>query len=125
MPLVNSNQFGQSYKFGFQDADAPTIVGFVPRAAELRWEAETFSAATDGEGLADSITTTKPDKRKITATFSGYIRAGFDASAISHSFTFQGRFYIVRNITDPRRKGEYNEASLECESYANVTSVAA
>lgn len=122
MALVSTNQFGASYKFGFESTDAPTITGFVARAAELRWEAETFAQAMDGEGHTEAIATSKPDKRKITATFSGYILTGFDASTISASFTFQGRFYIVRNVSDPRKKGEFVEASLEAESYANVTS---
>lgn len=124
MALVSSNQFGQSYKFGFASTDAPTITGFVARSAELSWEAETFSQATDGEGVTDAVVTTTPAKRKITATFTGYILSGFDASAISASFTFQGRFFIVQKIGDPRKKGEFNEVTLEAMSFANVTGVA-
>lgn len=122
MALVNSNQFGASYLFGFLSTDAPTITGFVARSAELRFEAETFAQAQDGEGLTESVVTTKPDKRKITATFGGYILTGFDPSAISASFMFLGRFYIVRNVSQPKRKGEFNEVSLEAESYALITS---
>ena len=122
MALVNSNQFGQTYLFGFLSSDAPVITGFVARSAELRFEAETFAQAQDGEGVTESIVTTKPDKRKITATFGGYIISGFDPSSISASFTFLGRFYIVRNISQPKKKGEFNEASLEAESYALITS---
>lgn len=122
MPLVNSNQYGASYLFGFLSSDAPTITGFVARSAELRYEAETFAQAQDGEGLTESIVTTKPNKRKITATFGGYIFSGFDPDSISASFTFLGRFYIVRNVTQPKRKGEFNEVSLEAESYALISS---
>jgi hypothetical protein len=122
MPLVNSNQFGQSYLFGFSSSDAPTITGFVARSAELRYEAETFAQAQDGEGLTESVVTTKPNKRKITATFGGYIITGFDPSSISASFLFLGRFYIVRNVTQPKRKGEFNEVTLEAESYALIIS---
>lgn len=122
MPLVNSNQFGASYLFGFTSSDAPTITGFVARSAELRYEAETFAQAQDGEGITESVVTTKPNKRKITATFGGYILSGFDPSSISASFTFLGRFYIVRNVSQPKRKGEFNEVSLEAESYALITS---
>lgn len=122
MPLVNSNQFGQSYLFGFSSSDAPTITGFVARSAELRYEAETFAQAQDGEGITESVVTTKPDKRKITATFGGYIISGFDPSSISASFTFLTRFYIVRNVSQPKRKGEFNEVTLEAESYALITS---
>lgn len=122
MPLANSNQYGQSYLFGFSSADAPTITGFVARSAELRYEAETFAQAQDGEGITESVVTTKPDKRKITATFGGYILSGFDPSSISATFNFAGRFFIVRNVSQPKRKGEFNEVSLEAESYALVTS---
>jgi hypothetical protein len=122
MPLVNSNQFGQSYLFGFLSSDAPSISGFIARSAELRFEAETFAQAQDGEGLTESVVTTKPESRKITATFGGYIQTGFDPSTISASFTFLGRFYIVRNVSQPKRKGEFNEVSLEAESYALITS---
>ena len=122
MPLVNSNQFGQSYLFGFSSSDAPTITGFVARSAELRYEAETFAQAQDGEGVTESVVTTKPDKRKITATFGGYIITGFDPASISASFTFLTRFFIVRNVSQPKRKGEFNEVTLEAESYALITS---
>lgn len=120
MPLVNSNQFGQSYQFGFSSSDAPVISGFVARSAELRYEAETFAQAQDGEGITESVVTTKPDKRKITATFGGYITT-FDPSSISASFNFAGRLFIVRNVSAPRRKGEFVEASLEAESYALIS----
>jgi hypothetical protein len=122
MPLVNSNQFGQQYLFGFLSSDAPTITGFVARSAELRFEAETFAQAQDGEGLTESVVTTKPNKRKVTASFGGYIITGFDPSNIAASFTFLGRFYIVRNVSQPKRKGEFNEVTLEAESYALITS---
>ena len=122
MPLVNSNQFGQSYLFGFLSSDAPAITGFVARSAELRYEAETFAQANDGEGLTESVVTTKPNMRKVTATFGGYIITGFDPAAISASLTFLGRFYIVRNVSQPKRKGEFNEVTLEAESYGLITS---
>jgi hypothetical protein len=124
MALVNSNQYGANYLFGFLSTDAPAITGFVARSAELRYESETFAQAQDGEGVTESIVTTKPDKRKITATFGGYIISGFDASGIGDHFTFgtpTSRFYIVRNISVPKRKGEFSEVSLEAESYALVT----
>lgn len=124
MALVNSNQYGASYLFGFLSSDAPTITGFVARSAELRYEAETFVQAQDGEGVTESVVTTKPDKRKITATFGGYIISGFDGSGIGDHFTFgtpTSRFYIVRNISVPKRKGEFSEVSVEAESYALIT----
>lgn len=124
MALINSNQFGQSYLFGFSSADAPAIAGFVARSAELRYEAETFSQAQDGEGITESVVTTKSNKRKITATFGGYIQTGFDPANIAASFNFgtPSRFYIVRNVSVPKRKGEFSEVTLEAESYALITS---
>lgn len=122
MPLTNSNQYGQSYLFGFLSSDAPTITGFVARSAELRYEAETFAQAQDGEGITESVVTTKPDKRKITATFGGYILSGFDPSGIAATFSFASRFFIVRNVSQPKRKGEFNEVTLEAESYALISS---
>jgi hypothetical protein len=124
MALVNSNQYGQSYLFGFLSTDAPTITGFVARSAELRYEAETFVQAQDGEGVTESVVTTKPTARKITATFGGYIISGFDGSGIGDHFTFgspTSRFFIVRNVSVPKRKGEFNEVSLEAESYFLIT----
>ena len=124
MALVNSNQYGQSYLFGFLSSDAPSVTGFVARSAELRYEAETFVQAQDGEGITESVVTTRPTKRKITATFGGYIISGFDGSQLGDSFTFPpstGRFFIVRNVSVPKRKGEFNEVSLEAESYALIT----
>lgn len=124
MALVNSNQYGQTYEFGFPDDSAPTITGFVARGAELRFEAEVFAQAQEGEGHTDSIVTSKPDRRKITGTFTGYIHAGFDPGGIGDSFTFLDRFYIVRNVGVPRKKGEFAEVSLEAESYALIEGAA-
>lgn len=126
MALVESNQYGESWEFGFPDDAAPTIAGFIARSAELRYEAEVFAQAQDGEGHTDSIVTSKGAFRKITATFTGYIEAGFDVDTIGDSFEFPegGRFFITRNVSVPRRKGEFAEVSLEAESYGKITAVA-
>jgi hypothetical protein len=121
MALIHSNQYGASYDFGFPDDAAPTITGFVARTAELRYEAEVFAQAQEGEGHTDSVVTTQPQIRKITGTFGGYITSGFDPGGISASFLFLGRFFIVRNVSVPRRKGEFVEVSLEAESYGLIT----
>jgi hypothetical protein len=124
MALVYSNQYGAAYLFGLSSADAPTgITGFFARSAELRYEAEAFSQAQDGEGVTEAIVTTMPICRKITGTFGGYINSSFDATQIGDHFTFGSptRFFIVRNISVPRRKGEFVEASLEAESYYKIT----
>lgn len=120
MPLTRSNQYGESWEFGFPEDAAPSITGFVARSAELRYEAEVFAQAQEGEGHTDSIVTSKGDFRKITGTFGGYIEAGFDVDNIGDSFTFLERFFIVRNVGVPRRKGEFVEVSLEAESYGLI-----
>jgi hypothetical protein len=126
MAYQNVSQYGQSYLFGFPDDAAPTIAGFVARSAELRYEAEVFAQAQDGEGSTDSVVTTNADKRKITGTFGGYIFSTFDPGSFQGGFEFQTspgvtRYFIIRNVSVPRRKGEFAEISLEAESYALIT----
>lgn len=120
---ANMNQFGESWEFGFPSDAAPTITGFIARSAELRYEAEVFAQAQDGEGHTDSVVTSVGTMRKITGTFTGYIEAGFNVDTIGDSFTFLDppRFFITRNISVPRRKGEFVEVSLEAESYGKIT----
>lgn len=121
MALASSTQVGQSYVWGFQDSDAPTIgTGFVPRSAEVKYEPEVYSQATDGEGHTDSVTLSKADHRKWMATFTGYITDQFDPSTFSVSFEWLGRLFIIKGITKPLKKGEYAEVTIETESFANV-----
>jgi DUF1680 family protein len=122
---VNSNQYGQSYLFGFQSADAPSITGFVARGAELRYETETYSESHNAEGLVESVATTTQNKRKINATFMGYLLSTWDPNNAPTTFQFPpstGRWYIVKGLTQPKRKGEFNEVSLEAVSYPLLTS---
>lgn len=122
MALVNSTQYGQNYEFGFPEDGAPDFGGsFVARQAELRYEAEVFAQAQEGEGHTDSIVTSNADKRKVTGTFSGYIISGFSIDAFPPVFDFAGRHFIVRNVSIPRRKGEFAEVSVEGESYGLIT----
>ena len=121
MPLNNVNQYGASYSFGFQSSDAPSISGFFARSAELRYEAEVFAQAQDGEGMTESIVTTKPNLRKIVGTFTGYLQDGFDPGGISATFGFAGgRTFIVKNVSQAKRKGEFNEVTIEAESYGLI-----
>jgi hypothetical protein len=120
MSLVSNNQHGATYEFGFQAADAPAIAGFVARTADLKYEPEVDAVATDGEGHADSVTTSKPSKRKITATFTGYITDQFDPVSLPEGFNFNARFYLIKNISEPRQKGQYVEVSIEALSLAGV-----
>jgi hypothetical protein len=122
MPLVNSTQYGQNYEFGFPEDSAPDFGGsFVARQAELRYEAEVFAQAQEGEGHTDSIVTSNGDMRKVTGTFSGYILAGFNVDDFPPTFSFADRFFITRNVSVPRRKGEFAEVSCEAESYGLIT----
>lgn len=122
MALTKTNQHGASYEFGFDASDAPAITGFVARSAELKFAPEVNAKATDGEGAADSVTISKPDKRMITGTFTGYITDAWDPTTLADGFTFDGRFYLIQNITEPRTKGQYVEVSIEAESLAGVES---
>jgi hypothetical protein len=118
-----SNQFGGSYEFGFPSNIAPTINNFFARSCEFRYEAEVFAQAQEGEGHTDSVVTDRPEYRKITATLTGYIAAGFDVSQFQDSFVFPlipGRTFIIRNIGVPRRKGEFAEVTVESESYGLI-----
>lgn len=118
-------QHGQSWEFGFPSDGAPDFGGsFFARSAELRYEAEVFAQAQDGEGHTDSVVTSAGPFRKITGTFTGYIQAGFNVDNIADSFDFPAisRFFITRNVSVPRRKGEFAEVTVEAESYGGITS---
>lgn len=119
--LVKSNQHGQPYRWGFGAADAPTFAGFVARGADLKYAPEVKSEATDGEGHADSVVVSKPVNRMITATFTGYVTADWDPTAGADSFNFGGRFYIIDDITEPRKKGDFWEVSIAATSKAGIT----
>lgn len=129
MALVESTQYGNLYKWGFLAADAPSInANFTPRNGDLKIEPEVTSTATDGEGHAESITRTKQSLQKLTFSVSGYITPTFDAGAISASFswtpssTLGSRFFIISDISEPIKKGEYTEVTVSATSVAGVTS---
>jgi hypothetical protein len=126
MPLTasgNANQLGALYQFGFPgDSTAPDFGGnFIARSAELRYEAEIFAQAQDGDGHTDSIVTSTAEMRKITGTFTGYIITGFSVDAFPPTFSFVDRLFIVRNVSVPHRKGEFSEVTCEAESYGLIT----
>jgi len=113
-------QYGASYRFGFASTNAPAITGVVPRSAELSWEPEFFGQANDKEAHAAAIVVSKPSKRKIAAIFIGYCLATFNPANVPNNFSFIGRRFIVRKISDPYKKGEFNEVAIEAESFANI-----
>jgi hypothetical protein len=121
--MANTQQFGPvKYQFGYPgDSESPPFGGnFFARSAELRYEAEVFAQAQDGDGHTDSIVTSVAAMRKVTGTFTGYIIQGFSVDDFDPTFEFAGRFFIVRNVSVPHRKGEFSEASVEAESYGGI-----
>lgn len=122
MALVDSNQYGATYEYSVESGDVPVISGITLRRAELKWDPEVMSVATNGEGHVEAIAISKVNKHKITATFTGYIAQGTDPNSLSQSFTFEGRFFLRTSFTQPRQKGDFWEITLEAVSHANVTS---
>lgn len=120
MSLVNSDQYGQSFKFGF--LDGPTISGVFVRSAEIRLEHELFVTGSNIDGHAVALATSKQSKRKIVGTFRGYVSLGFTPNSVGQTFSFDSRNYIVRNISHPINKGEFAEVTIEGESFANIPS---
>lgn len=121
MSLESSTQIGATYVWGFKAADAPNIgPGFVPRRAEITYEPEVRDQATDGEGHADSVTISKPEKRKWTTKFTGYITDEFDPESFPVSFEWLNRTHIIGPITVPKDKGKYAEVTIDAESLAGV-----
>ncbi len=121
MPLLSSNQHGAIYKFGVTSADAPAVAGFKCREAELKYAPEVKEEAQDGEGHADSVTVSKPGKRMINGTFTGNVDETWDPNSLTDSFNFLGRFYVIDDISEPRKKGKYWEVTITATSKANIT----
>lgn len=122
MALTKTNQHGTLYRWGFEASDAPTITGFVGRAAQSDIAPEVFSTATDGEGHVDAVAVSKPANRMISLSITGYITDSFDETSVGGTFTYLTRFFIIRKISKPRKKGEFTEVTIDAESYAGVTS---
>ncbi len=122
MPLVSSNQHGAIYKFGVTSSDAPVIAGFTCREAELKYAPEVKEEAQDGEGHADSVTVSKPNKRMISGTFTGNVSDAWDPLSLNDSFTFNSRFYVIDDISEPRKKGKYWEVVISGTSKAGIQS---
>ena len=116
-----SSTVATAYAFGFQTSDAPTIDGFSARNADLVYEAEVYSEAMDGEGFVTAIARTEA---KVSASFGGYLTTNSindTTSPLENYFTFLGDFFIIKGLTDPRKKGAFVEATVEAEHYAGVT----
>jgi hypothetical protein len=120
MALDSSNQYGQAYIFGVQDADSPTVEGAAIRSADIKFEPEVMAQAMDGENHTEAIVVSKPEKRKHTGTFTGYCT---DTSALANAadFSWNGRFWIITNGGDNRQKDQFAEVTIEAVSFANIT----
>jgi hypothetical protein len=113
---------GKNYVFGFQASDAPSITAFTARKASSDVAPEVYATATDGEGHVEAIAVSLPAKRMISLSLEGYITASFSAISVANSFTFLGRFFIIKKIGVPINKGEFVSVTLEAESHWQVTS---
>lgn len=115
---------GAAYVFGFADADVTgfSISGFTPRMASFDCEPEVFAQATNGEGFVEAIAIATPAARKLTVSITGYISSGFSRTSAANTFSIGSRFFSVTKISDPRKKGEFIEVTVEGVSFKNVTS---
>lgn len=127
MAFDNTNFHGTALKFGFQDTDAPAALsaaGFYAHTAETTYTPEVNAYAMGGEGQIIAQAITKPDKRKIDLKLTGYVDlTTWDAAVIDEGFNFLSptRFFTITNISEPRKKGEYWEVSIDAGSVAGIT----
>lgn len=125
MPInVDINQSGAGpFVFGFAAADAPTITGFFARSvASADREPEAFAVATNGEGFVEAVAIAKPSGKMLKFQFTGYVTTAFDPSTLGNTFSFMGRFFFIKKISDPTPKGQFKEVSIDAESYPLVSS---
>ncbi len=121
MALTDTNQHGAAYEFGVEASDVPTISGFTARGFTPEYEPEVMATATNGEAHVEAVSISKPAKRMIGVTLVGYISSSFDEATLANTFTFRSRFFFIKKISEPRKKGEYVEVSIEATSFAGVT----
>ncbi len=113
---------GKNYVFGFQASDAPTIANFTARKASSDVAPEVYATAVDGEGHVEAIAVSLPAKRMISLSLEGYITSSFSALSVASSFSFLGRFFILKKVGVPINKGEFVSVTIEAESHWQVTS---
>jgi hypothetical protein len=124
MALVSADAHGRVYEFSLGDEDMPAIAHFTTNRLELKFEEELKVVARDPQGVIRAMVASKPGTRKITATVIGYIEKGFTPAVLPSSFNFEDRFYIILGSGHPRILGDYNNLTLEAESYSGMTSLA-
>lgn len=122
MSLVNSNQYGLSRRFGYQDGDAPSVAsGFIPRSCEFRYESEVWSQGANRSGTTIALAVSSQNARKITGGITGYVTDSFSPSAVPITFSWLDRTFVVRHAGALRRKGDFNECVIEAESFGGVS----
>jgi len=124
MALTQTDLHGNTtLLFGFTASDAPSISGFLARTVSTNdAEPEVFVTATNGEGHVEAVAVSKSANKMINATFTGYITTSFNPLSVSSTFSFLGRFFMIKKIGSPRPKGEFVECSIEAQSFPLVTS---
>jgi len=113
---------GKNYVFGFQASDAPTITNYTARKASSDVAPEVYATATDGEGHIEAIAVSLPAKRMITLSLEGYVTSAFSSLSVANTFTFLGRFFIIKKVGVPINKGEFVSVTIDAESHWQVTS---
>ena len=122
MPTYADIHGNTNLVFGFAAADAPTISGFLARVvATSDAEPEVFVQATNGEGHVEAVAVSKTANKMINASFTGYITTSFNKLTVGNTFSFLGRFFIIKKISDPRPKGEFVECTIDAQSFPLVT----
>ncbi len=108
--------------FGTVSADMAgiSLTGFEPRNITFDAEPEVFATATNGEGQVEAVAMSLSTKRMINCSVTGYITSSF-TFAVGTTFTARSRFFLVKKISEPRKKGEYVEVTMDAVSYVKIT----
>lgn len=109
--------------FGTVAADMAgiSITGFEPRNITFDAEPEVFATATNGEGQVEAVAMSQPAKRMVNCSVTGYITSSFNFTA-QNTFSARSRFFLVKKISEPRKKGEYVEVTIDAQSWVKITS---
>ena len=122
MALTETDLHG-TFKFGVQTADAPVIALFTSVGWEPKYSPEVMKMAEGGEGQVLAVALTKATHRKIEGNLIGYVdKDTWDATVVPNTLTFATRFFFVGPISEPRKKGDFWEVSIDLTSFINVTS---
>lgn len=120
--MADTELHGASYAFGLTSTDVSgiSIAGFTPRSITYDAEPEVFAMATNGEGHVEAVAMTLKGRRKLSASLVGYISTGFSSANVDNTFSKGGRNFFIKKISEPRRKGDFVEVTIDAESYFNV-----